>query len=364
MTPRPTDGGLALSHDATRPSSAAPARRDPRAVALVFFSRFADLASDATSVHHTHNAAEITGLRQPTYTAIANSGRLNGIRRINKFLEAVNGKLVVGGRYMGCVETAALRVQRHRARYTPLIAHIYVCLDWIFARAAPKLPGMKQLYFWITNGRNRVLTLTEVLGRVYCCGFTLEHMEEHEGLLFFSAIKERAPAYDTRPSYGLLFGQRRIGRDGKEIVVWKVRTMHAYAEYLQQYVYDLNQLDTGGKIKNDFRISPLGRVLRAVWIDELPMVWNLLNGDVKLVGVRPVSRHYFSLLSEELRDRRPNYKPGLIPPYYADLPKTLDECVACELRYFDDYDRSPLLTDMRYLLLILRNIVLRGSRSR
>ena len=65
--------------------------------------------------------------------------------------------------------------------------------------------------------------------------------------------------------------------------------MDAYSEYLQHYVYEKNNLAEGGKMKDDFRISTLGRFFRKYWIDELPMITNLLNGDLKIVGVRPLS---------------------------------------------------------------------------
>ena len=55
------------------------------------------------------------------------------------------------------------------------------------------------------------------------------------------------------------------------------------------------------------------------------MVYNLLKGDIKLVGVRPLSRHFLSLYKTDVKERRSQFKPGLVPPYYADMPKSLDE---------------------------------------
>jgi len=67
-----------------------------------------------------------------------------------------------------------------------------------------------------------------------------------------------------------------------------------------------------------------------------------------LVGGRPLTSHYFSLYSEELRALRIRTKPGLIPPFYADMPGTLDEIQESERRYLEQYLRSPFLTDWRY----------------
>jgi len=142
-----------------------------------------------------------------------------------------------------------------------------------------------------------------------------------------------------------------------------MRTMHPYAEYIQDYVYRKHDLQEGGKFKNDFRISTVGRLMRKLWIDELPMMFNFLKGDMKIVGVRPLSKHYFSLYSKEHQERRIKYKPGLVPPFYVDNPKTLEEIQASEKKYFDLYDRHPWLTDFRYFFIAFYNIVFRHYRS-
>ena len=61
---------------------------------------------------------------------------------------------------------------------------------------------------------------------------------------------------------------------------------------------------TSGKIKDDFRMTRWAKIFRKYWLDELPMLINLIKGDVKLVGVRPLSKHYLSLYSEELIQKR------------------------------------------------------------
>lgn len=115
---------------------------------------------------------------------------------------------------------------------------------------------------------------------------------------------------------------------------------------------------------NDYRISTAGRILRKFWLDELPMIINLLKGDLKLVGVRPLSRHYFSLYSRELQELRSKHCPELIPPYYADMPKTLDEIMASEINYLNAYDKQPFLTDIRYFFKAFYNILIKKARSK
>lgn len=124
-----------------------------------------------------------------------------------------------------------------------------------------------------------------------------------------------------------------------------------------------NNLKKGGKLKNDFRISNVGKLLRKYWIDELPMVLNFLKGDMKLIGGRPLSSHYFSLYTKELQEKRIKFKPGLIPPFYADMPETLEEIIASEMKYLTAYERNPILTDLNYLFKIIKNIVVKGKRS-
>ena len=84
---------------------------------------------------------------------------------------------------------------------------------------------------------------------------------------------------------------------------------------------------------------------------------------MKLVGVRPLSKHYYNLYKRELQQRRIEYKPGLVPPFYADMPKTLEEIMESETRYLDAYDRSPLVTDIRYFFKAFWNIVVKKQRS-
>ena len=111
-----------------------------------------------------------------------------------------------------------------------------------------------------------------------------------------------------------------------------------------------NKLQGGGKIKDDFRISPEGRIFRKIWLDEIPMIYNVLKGEMKIVGVRPLSPHFYSLYDKNLQELRIQTKPGLIPPFYADMPETLDEIMASEKRYLKAYLKRPLYTDFSYFL--------------
>ena len=129
------------------------------------------------------------------------------------------------------------------------------------------------------------------------------------------------------------------------------------------YIYKKHDLKDGGKFKNDFRITTFGRFARKLWLDELPMLMNLFRGEIKLVGVRPLSEQYFRLYDKELQSRRIRVKPGLIPPFYVDLPKSLEEIQKSEIKYLDAYEKRPLLTDLRYFRKAFVNIVFKKARS-
>ena len=181
---------------------------------------------------------------------------------------------------------------------------------------------------------------------------------------FFVVVqKTKEPFDDKNPSYGPLIRLRRIGKGGKTIGVYKFRTMHAYSEYLQAYIYKQNSLQEGGKIADDYRISTIGHFLRKYWIDELPMILNFFKGDLKLVGVRPLSKHYLNLYTPEMQELHIKVKPGLMPPFYVDMPITLEEIQESERKYIEEYLKHPLYTDWKYFWKILRNIVLRHKHS-
>jgi len=156
---------------------------------------------------------------------------------------------------------------------------------------------------------------------------------------------------------------KRIGYKGKIIGVYKLRTMYPYSEYCQGLITKENDLDKSGKISNDFRVTTWGKVFRRFWIDELPMFINFFKRDVNIVGVRPISQNYFSRYPKELQDLRTKVKPGLVPPYYADMPKNFDEILESERQYILKKIKNPIKTDIIYFYKAFVNIVFKGARS-
>jgi len=304
-------------------------------------------------------------LNQPKseYHSVVNLKRINDIQRINKFFESISTKLAMGGLYINFVETYSSRKKRILKKFPPGINWGVYTIDFFVKRVMPKLWTTKKLYFIITQGRNRVMSKAETFGRLYSCGFEIldERMINNE--LYFVAKKITEPVFDTNPTYGPLIKLRRYGKGGKKIGVYKMRTMHPYSEYLQEYIYDRNKLQDGGKFADDFRITSVGKFMRKFWLDELPMFINVFKGDMKIVGVRPLSEHYFNLYSDELKEKRLKYKPGLIPPFYVDMPVTLEEIMASEIKYLESYEKHPFRTDVNYFFRALYNIFIKRVRS-
>jgi lipopolysaccharide/colanic/teichoic acid biosynthesis glycosyltransferase len=332
--------------------------------AMTFIDEYVNCDDGSTFLASTTTRFNIDKIPSKKFSNIVNLKRINDIRRINKFFESVNLKIPTGGVYINKVETYLTRKTRIlRKSFFPL-NWMHYTLDVIVHRVFPKVPVTKKIYFWITKGRNRVLSKAETLGRLYSCGFEVIGEKYIGDFLYFAVRKIKDPFYPANPTYGPLIRLRRHGKNGELFTVYKMRTMHAYSEYLQEYIYRNHNLEEGGKFKNDFRITSEGKFFRKFWLDEVPMFINLIKGDMKIFGVRPLSSHYFNLYTDELKEKRIKYKPGLIPPFYADMPKTLDEIMESELRYLDEYEKHPRRTDMKYFFKAWSNIIFRHARSK
>lgn len=302
-------------------------------------------------------------LTQSSMELIINLHELNDQKRINDYFRMVSEKLILNGVYVSCMMPLKNQYKKFQKKYPFIIADVFYFLNFIWKRAFPKLPVLRKIYFSLSKGKNRVISIAETMGRLVYCGFEILSLTEIDNFVFITARKAKEPSTDRNPSYSIIFKMRRIGKDGKQIFVYKIRTMHPYSEYIQEFVYNNNRLSDKGKIKNDFRISSWGKFLRKSWIDELPMFINLIKREIKLVGVRPVSSHYLSLYSTEFQERRIKYKPGLIPPFYADLPDTIEAIEASEKKYFDSFDKAPIRTDITYFFRSMTNIIFKKKRS-
>jgi lipopolysaccharide/colanic/teichoic acid biosynthesis glycosyltransferase len=290
--------------------------------------------------------------------------RLNDIRYINRFFIQVNNSLNIGDYFMIHVEVLEDYRKRKKSRNIPFIGFFVRLWDFSVHRISPKVWGIKKLYFGVTRGKRRLISKAEVLGRLISCGFEIIELLKSNGEHVVISKKISEEHDEGKPSYGPLFKMRRVGKNRKIIGVYKLRTMHPYSEFLQEYMIKTHGYGENGKIKDDFRTSKWAKIIRKYWIDELPQLLNVLKGDMKLVGARPVSETYYENIPKDLQEMRSRFKPGCIPPYVAfNVESSLESVLESERKYLKMKIKNPYTTDTKLFFKAIFNIVFRGKRS-
>ena len=246
----------------------------------------------------------------------------------------------------------------------PLNWIVYTLYFWQ-KRVVPRLALSSRLYYDLTKGRKRMLSKTEVFGRLYYCGFEVDEVVPMGHIEYVFAHRKMQPyPQEQIKIYGPLIKLPRICKNGEIRFFYKFRTMHPYAEYIQDVVFDQQGgMNIADKADGDWRISSWGRVMRRYWLDELPMLINWFKGDVKLVGVRPLSQAMFNKYPKALQEKRIKARPGLIPPFYIDHPNTFEELFASEDKYLDAYLKHPIRTDFAYFFRTVHSILFTKMHS-
>ena len=319
----------------------------------------------STYLVNTDDGKALDTLRGHHPRLIINEMPLNRIRHLNTFLNKANEALVDDG-YLWChSRTSGLKKEIICRSHPGLSGKVLYRLHYLWHRVCAKLKVTRWFYMWVTQGKNRTYSRVELLGRMYRAGFEVFDERFHKGEFFLLGRKVKAPIWDDEPTCGALVKLNRVGYHGNMIGVYKFRTMYSYSEYLQPYMLEYAGLQDGGKFAHDYRINYWGRLLRKTWLDEFPMLINILKGQMKLVGVRPLSRHYFSLYTPEMQALHTSVKPGLLPPFYYEeaSPVTLEDVQASEKRYIEAYHRHPFRTDWRYFWGTVGNILFKHKRS-
>lgn len=324
-----------------------------------------DIHSSNTNIFATTELFNFEQITPYKFDTIVNIRSLNNIRGINRMFSTINEKLPDNGLIVGVFKDKSVKKHQILSKYPWGINWIIYTFYYILKRVIPKLFLTKRLYYDITNGKRRVLSKTEVFGRLYYCGFEIVAEKKIEHYTYFVARRKQEPPMYKKRRYGPLIALNRVGKNGRVFKFYKLRTMYPYSEFLQQYIYDTCGVQEGGKFNHDIRVSTLGKFARRCWLDELPMLINWFKGDMKLVGVRPLSNQYFNLYCIELQELRIKFKPGLMPPFYADMPKTLEEIQASEMKYLKACEKNGVfITDFKYFWMIVFNIVFRRKRSK
>ena len=152
------------------------------------------------------------------------------------------------------------------------------------------------------------------------------------------------------PGAGPIFAQTRIGRDGKPFTFYKFRSMKPNAEAELEGLLQYNEMEGPTfKIRNDPRITRVGRILRKTSIDELPQLWNVLRGEMSIVGPRPGLPREVELYDDRARQRL-LITPGLtcywqIQPNRNEM--TFDEWVDLDVKYINE---RSFVTDWKIIL--------------
>jgi exopolysaccharide biosynthesis polyprenyl glycosylphosphotransferase len=160
----------------------------------------------------------------------------------------------------------------------------------------------------------------------------------------------------------VIFRQRRVGMNGRAFWLYKLRTMVPDAEQRLQQVKHLNEMrGPVFKIKNDPRVTPFGRLLRVLSIDELPQLWNVLKGDMSLVGPRPPLPTEVQKYQLWQR-RRLSMRPGITCLWQVSGRNTIDfeEWMKLDMQYIDSWS---LGLDLKILLRTIPSVLARKGAS-
>ena len=154
-----------------------------------------------------------------------------------------------------------------------------------------------------------------------------------------------------------IFRQERVGRGGKPFMIYKFRTMYVDAEARLAELRHLNDSDgTLFKMKSDPRVTPVGRILRRLSLDELPQLLNVLTRDMSLVGPRPPLQREVAQYPADMR-RRLVVKPGLTGLWQVSGRSDLswEESIRLDLSYVENWTLSMDLAILaRTLIAVLR----------
>jgi lipopolysaccharide/colanic/teichoic acid biosynthesis glycosyltransferase len=165
----------------------------------------------------------------------------------------------------------------------------------------------------------------------------------------------------------IFYRQKRVGLGGKQFLIWKFRTMKVSAEtrgherYFEELIRTncvMTKLDTRG----DPRLTPFGRILRASGLDELPQIFNVLSGDMSLVGPRPCLPNEFA--NYELWQRqRVNALPGLTGLWQVSGKNktTFNDMIRMDLDYLT---KMSLLLDLKIMFKTVATITQQVIESR
>ncbi|MHB9781935.1 sugar transferase [Streptococcus sp. 10F2] len=180
----------------------------------------------------------------------------------------------------------------------------------------------------------RLIDIAGALVGLFICGLV--------GLVLYPLIRR-----DGGPG---IFAQDRVGRNGRIFKFYKYRSMYMDAEERKKELMAHNTMEGGMfKMDNDPRITPIGQFIRKTSLDELPQFYNVLRGDMSLVGTRPPTKQEF-LDYKPAHKRRLSFKPGITGLWQVSGRSEItnfEDVVALDVEYIQDW---TILDDIKILL--------------
>ncbi len=312
--------------------------------------------------------------------AVAIHDRLlsEGHARILGFLDSPNGHPVPGviqGQLLGKLDELETILMRHPVDEVVIALPVKSCYDQIQAAIQTcERAGVEAKYlpdvFRLSLARPKLethdlapLVSLEVVRDDY--GLIIKRGMDIAGalagMILLGPLMLIIAAAIRLTSHGpALFGQERYGLRRRRFRMYKFRTMRPDAEEMQSGLEALNEAEGPVfKIRNDPRITPVGRILRRTSLDELPQLYNVLKGDMALVGPRPLPERDVARFSDSWLMRRFSVRPGITCLWQisgrSDTP--FDRWIELDLQYIDNWS---LLLDLSILLRTIPAIV-RGT---
>ena len=158
-----------------------------------------------------------------------------------------------------------------------------------------------------------------------------------------------------------IFAQDRVGRNGRVFKFYKFRSMRVDAEEIKKDLMSQNQMQGGMfKIENDPRVTKIGHFIRKTSLDELPQFWNVLKGDMSLVGTRPPTLDEYMKYTPEQK-RRLSFKPGITGLWQISGRSNItnfDDVVKLDVAYLDGW---TIWKDIEILLKTIKVVVMKDG---
>jgi exopolysaccharide biosynthesis polyprenyl glycosylphosphotransferase len=331
------------------------ASRDPRLVVILGSGRKAGIAWRQIRIHH-HSTVKLLGFVDDR--AVSEMGP------------------DIAERYLGTIDELNGLLLRNVVDQLIIALPTKACYDIIQrAIAIAEQVGVEVVYMqdlYVTTLKQRVSSQPEVFTDL------VPRQEDHSvarlvkrlldvsgalaGLILLSplflvvaiAIKASSPG-------PIVFTQERYGHRRRLFRMYKFRSMVGNAPELLAQLESRNEASGPVfKIRQDPRVTPLGRILRAFSVDELPQLWNVLIGNMSLVGPRPLPVRDVSLFSEASLMRRFSAKPGITGLWQVSgrSDVSFDQWMTLDFRYIDDWS---LILDFRILVKTLSAVVKRSG---